>query len=298
LCNKIGVDPFVKEIMVDRISKKENETGCYARPPAVLENAAPKVEHKTDMIEALLVNEAQRKKEVELKTRQEEGINLKMKELKAMSIDDLKKRLKKKGIESSGKKEEMIRALVLTAAQEDAVTKRKSELSSKTLPELKELLSRFRLELGTKDQMVKTMLAHEAKLCEDLKAFELKVDEVANQKKEQLEAETNSALKEMCVAKGLPVGGGKEERIERIVEEIRNGGELDKVVSKHIREKRNHELMSMDKPVVLKICEATGVDPLVKGIMVERIISQEGDSDTAIVMTDEPAAKKARASKK
>merc|ERR1719197_1003138 len=32
LCSKIGVDPFVQEIMVDRISKRENEQGCYVRP--------------------------------------------------------------------------------------------------------------------------------------------------------------------------------------------------------------------------------------------------------------------------
>ena len=32
LCNKANVDPFVKEIMVDRISKREHDLGCYARP--------------------------------------------------------------------------------------------------------------------------------------------------------------------------------------------------------------------------------------------------------------------------
>merc|ERR1712059_190380 len=32
LCTKVGVDPFVKEIMVERISKQEYATGCYARP--------------------------------------------------------------------------------------------------------------------------------------------------------------------------------------------------------------------------------------------------------------------------
>merc|ERR1719162_2062407 len=32
LCSKMGVDPFVTEIMVDRIAKKENEMGCYCRP--------------------------------------------------------------------------------------------------------------------------------------------------------------------------------------------------------------------------------------------------------------------------
>merc|ERR1719478_359246 len=32
LCGKMRVDPYVKEIMVERISKKENDSGCYSRP--------------------------------------------------------------------------------------------------------------------------------------------------------------------------------------------------------------------------------------------------------------------------
>ena len=80
-------------------------------------------------------------------------------------------------------------------------------------------------------------------------SFEVKVLEVVALKKQQLETMTNAALKDECVAKGLPVGGGKEERIERLVEEIKvsQQGELDKVVSKDIRNKRKDELMSMDK---------------------------------------------------
>jgi len=299
LCNKIGVDPFVKEIMVDRISKHENEMACYARPPTMQQHVEPvKPEQKGDMVDALLANEALRKKEMELQSQQEEAAALKMKDLKSLSIDDLKKRLTKKGLEASGKKDEMLRALFLMGLQEDAVAKRKAELSSKALPELKEVLSRFGLETGSKEQMIKTMLSHEAKLAEDLKAFELKVNEAVAKKSEQLQTQTNAALKELCVTKGLAVGGDKEERIERLVEDIRAGGELDKVVSMNIRTKRKEELMAMDKPTVLKLCESTGVDPLVKDIMVERIISQEGEGETAIVMTDEPAAKKARVSKK
>jgi len=298
LCNKVGVDPFVKEIMVDRISKRENETGCYARPSIPQENEAPKLEQKVDMVDALLANEAQRKKEMELRSQQEEAAALKMKDLKSLSIEDMKKRLTKKGLEPSGKKEEMLRALFLVGVHEEAVATRKSELASKALPELKEFLSSLGLETGTKEQMIKTMLAHEAKCREDLKVFELKVDGVIAQKKEQLETQTNAALKDLCVAKGLPVGGGKEERVERLAEDIRKDGDIDKIVSINTRMKRKEELMSMDKPTVLKLCEKVGVDPLVKDIMVERILSQETEGEAALVMTDEPAAKKARVSKK
>jgi len=297
LCNKMDVDPFVKEIMVDRISKHETEVGCYLRPAMLQEKEAPKAEPNVDMVDALLANQAQRQKELESKQQQEEAAAQKMKELKSMSIDDLKKRLTKKGLEANGKKEDMLRALFLASAQEDALAKRKSELSSKSLQELKDLLSRNGLETGPKEKMIKTALAHEEKCRKDLKAFEDKVLEVVVQKKQQLETQSNAALKELCASKGLPVGGGKEERVERLVEEIQTAqqDELDRVVARTLRNKRKEELMSMEKPAVLKICEEKEVDPLVKDIIIERIISRESEGDMAIAMTDDaPAAKRAR----
>jgi len=299
LCTKMGVDPFVKEIMVERISKRENEAGRYSRPALAQEDETPTGDKKGDMIEALLANEAQRKKEKELKSQQEDALSQKRKELKSLSADDLKKRLTKKGLDASGKKEEMVETLFIALVQENAVNARKSELQTKTLPELKEILSRFGLETGTKEQMVKTLLTHEAKCREDLKSFDIKVSEVAEEKGKELEARTNSDLKDMCGAKGLPLGGGKEDRIERLVDEAKKDGEIDKIVSKNIRNKRKEELMSMEKAVVVQMCEKTGVDPFVKDIMVERILMHEDEGEAAIVMTDaEPRAKRARVSKK
>jgi len=295
LCSKMGVDPFVKEIMVERISKKENDSGFFARPSLVPEDDATQDDKKCDMVEALLANEAQRKKERDTKTQQEEALLHKRKELKALSIEDLKKRAAKKGLEVSGKKEDMIEALFISVVQEHAANLRKEELKSKSQQDLKELLSRQGLETGSKEQMIKTLLAHEAKVQQELKVFDAKVGEVATVKGEELEGKSNTALKEMCVAKGLPVGGGKEEKIERIVEEMQKDGELDKVVSKTLREKRKEELMAMDKTAVAQLCEKTGVNPLVKDIMVERIMTRESEGETAIAMDDaEPAAKKAR----
>merc|ERR1712146_591475 len=162
-----------------------------------------------------------------------------------------------------------------------------------------ELVSRLGLESGSKEQMIKALLAHEAKCRENLKAFEGKIGEAVGQKKEELEAKTNAALKDMCAAKGLPVGGGKEDRIERLLEEVQKEGGLDQVVSLNIRNKRKHELMSMDKTDVLKVCEKTGVEPVVKDIMVERIIMHESEGGAAIALSNaEPAAKKSRTSKK
>jgi len=299
LCTKIGVDPYVKEIMVERISKREQDAGCYSRPRLIKDDESPKEEKKGDMIEALLANEAQRKKEIELKNQQEDALAKRRKEIKALSVEDLKKRLAKKKVEASGKKEDMVDALFIAVVQEDASKARKEGLQSKGLPELKELASRYGLESGTKEHMVTTLLSHEAKCREELKAFEVKVDEMAQQKKKDLESKANTALKQMCAAKGLPVGGDKEERIERIVSEAQKDGEFDKAVAGFIRDKRKAELMSMDKPAVVKLCEKAGVDPVVKDIMVERIMTHEAEGISAIALGDaEPVAKRARLSRK
>merc|ERR1712176_445041 len=94
------------------------------------------------------------------------------------------------------------------------------------------------------------------------------------------------ALKEMCAAKGLALGGDKDDKIERIVEELQKDGDLDKLVSKELRNKRKEELMSMEKPAVVKLCEQFGVEPVVKEIMVERIMMHKNECGDAMAMKD------------
>merc|ERR1712139_547864 len=109
----------------------------------------------------------------ELRSQKEEAMAKRRKELKSLSTEDLKKKLTKKGLEASGKKEDMVEALFLALVQEDAVAARQSELKSKSQPELKELATRYGLESAGKDALVKTLLAHEAKIRRELQAFEV-----------------------------------------------------------------------------------------------------------------------------
>merc|ERR1712087_950660 len=177
-CNKLGVDPFVKEIMVERISKHEFENGYYVRPAVKQLADNSKEEKKGDMIEELLANEAQRKKEKAAQQLKEQAMLQKRKDLKALSIEDLKKRIAKKGLEATGKKEDMVEALFIVAMQEEMAIARKTELQAKSNRELEELLSINGLERGNKDQMIKTMLAFEKKCSQELRVFEEKVNEL------------------------------------------------------------------------------------------------------------------------
>jgi len=290
LCDKKGVDPFVKEVMVERISKYEREAGHYEKP--VLEEKRETVtDQKVDMVEALLANESRRKQEKEVRNKKEEAAANRMKELKAMGVDELKSTLTKKGVEPVGKKEELVEALFTLCAKEDVIKARKAELKSMGPQELKTLLLSKGLESNKgKDAMVEMMLKYEAKCREDLEAFNAKGKEVLVQKREDLATKTNTELKEMCASKNLALGGGKEERVERLLDEALNAGEVDKAVVVIVRNTRKEALMALDKSSLLKLCEATGTDPFVKDVMVERILMQESEEGECV----EPATKKTR----
>jgi len=294
LCEKVGVDPFVQEIMVERISKLEKDAGRYEKPELGTKPAEC-VEKKTDMVEALLENEKNRKKEKELRQKQDEAVANKRKELKAMSVDDLKVVLKKKGLEPEGKKEDLIEILFVVGVQEEAARARKAEFKAMGLQDLKQLVSSKGLEPSNKkEEMVEAMLQYEAKCLNDLEAFKVKGAEVLAQKREELAAKTNTELKEMCASSKLAVGGGKDERVERLLEEVANSGSVDKLVATLVRKSRKEELSGFDKPTLLELCEATGADPFVKDIMIERILVHESEFGESV----EPAAKRARTSKK
>jgi len=295
LCEKRRIDPFVKEVLVVRIVKREYEMGRFSRPKVEKEAEGPAPGEKTDMVDAILAQESNRKKEMELKRQREDAATSKRKELKAMSVEELKKTLVKKGAvetkAAAGKKEEMVEALLAAIEEEDRVAARRLELKALGTEGLKKLLVSKKLEVGKVSDMIETFIAHEAKIVQKCHEYGLKVVEVAAKKAEELDAKTGAELKDLCSEKGLQVGGSNEERIERLVEEAKKDGEIDKVVTALARDERKVALFAMDAPSLVKLCDSVGADPLVKEIMVERILDHESEEST------EPAAKKARNSK-
>jgi len=292
LCEKKRIDPFVKEVLVVRIVKRENEMGRFSRPKIEKETEGPSLGEKTDMVDVILAHESNRKKEAELKKQQEDAAASKRKELKAMTVEELKKALVKKGASEStavtGKKEEMVEALLAAIEQEEKVAARRLELKALGTEGLKKLLVSKKLETGKVSDMIETLIEHDAKIVQNCREYGLKVAEAAAKKKEELDAKTGAELKDLCNEKGLQVGGSKEERIDRLVEEAKVDGEIDKVVTALARDERKVALFAMDTPSLVKHCDALGADPLVKEIMVERILDHENETST------EPAAKKAR----
>lgn len=302
LCERIGVDPLVKEVMVERIIRKEVNVGLYARPKLEAEEGeAPESGRRADMdmIDIVLANEAARKKEQELKKQQEDALASKRQDLSDMTVVELKKLLERKGLEAVGKKDEMVEALVAVAIKEEAAAARKERLRSMCTDDLKKLVLSKGLEVGKKEAMVEAFLANEAKVREELRAYDARIEGALAKKREELEAETGEKLKELCTSKGVKVGMSKEERVLRLLDKAKNDGEIDQVFAAMVCAERREVLLAIDGPALDRLCEETGADPLVKEVMVERILAHEAEVGPAPEEEDEPpAAKKARVAKK
>jgi len=197
------------------------------------------------------------------------------------------------------KKEELIEALFSIGMQEDAAAEKKAKLKALSLEDLRSLASKQSVATSNKqDAMVDDLLAHEAKMHEKMRAFETRVNEALARKQKELETKTGSELKELCLSKHLKAGLSKEDRVERLVEELRSSGELDKITAADMAVARREELLATDKQAVLQICDALGVDALNKEFMIECLMTHEEKLGCKTVEEQEPAAKRPKVSKK
>eukprot|EP00930_Biecheleria_cincta_P086145 TRINITY_DN754_c1_g3_i1.p1 TRINITY_DN754_c1_g3~~TRINITY_DN754_c1_g3_i1.p1 ORF type:complete len:467 (-),score=181.40 TRINITY_DN754_c1_g3_i1:141-1541(-) len=289
LCEQRGVEAVVKEVMVERLLRYEVEAGLFARPVTEHEakEEAPRTTNKGDVVEALLASEASRKKEVELKKQQEEAAANKRRKLEEMSLQELKKAL------SMLKKDDMVEALFQVGIQEEKMAARKAELNAMGKDELKQLLFRKGLETtGSKHAQAEAILAHEAKSREELKAYGAKVEQFLVKRRQELEAKTAAELKDICVNKGLKVGGGKEDCVQRLLEEARRDGDVDKALAMLARANRREELLTMESADLKKLCDQASVDATVKEVMVERLLTHEAEHGTTAKVVVESSRKR------
>jgi len=301
LCDTASVDPFVTEVMVDRILKCEHAVGRFGRPTLERETKevplAPAAAAGVDMVDALLAEEAARKRERELKKQEEEAAAKQRSDLKSKSLDELKKQLASKGRDASGKKDDLVEALLRAGVEEEAAAKRRLEVKAMEAVELRRLLQSKALPVsGKKDEMVDTFLAFEASVVKNAIAYSAKVDAAFGEMEAELEEQTLAALKELCASKGLKGGVNKEACLERLSEDLKTsgGGEIDRVLATRARAARREELSATPKETLLSLCSSFGICPLVKEVMVERILSHEAESGSSV---QEPATKKARTKK-
>merc|ERR1711957_283821 len=161
-------------------------------------------------------------------------------------------------------------------SEKEVVAERTKELKAMVVADLKDFVkSKGICEPGNKADMITAVLEHEAKARSEAKAREAKAHQVLADIKKDIASKAAGDLKEMCAAKGLKLGGSKNELVDRLVEKAKADGEVDKVLANMAREERRAALVSMDKSDLSKMCDKAGVDPLVKEVMVERLLQAE-----------------------
>lgn len=307
LCASSGVDPLLKEVMVDRLIKYEGAKGRFAKPivPEEDEKEDTVKESKANLVDALLANESNRKKQKELQQKQEEAESNRRKGLQAKSLEELKKMVAAKGADATGKKGELVEVLMAISAVEEATAARRAKLRALGTDGLRKMLTARRIEVAmtnNKETMIDALFDHEAKARKDLELHQEKAREVESTKGEELMAMSASELKDMCSAKGLKLGIGKDDRIATLLEAARADGEVDRLVAAAARERRRDELMGMEKAALKALCEAACLDVIVKDVVVERLLSHEAEHGRAAPAEDskggKPQAKKPRTSKK
>merc|ERR1712066_776837 len=160
----------------------------------------------------------------------------------------------------------------------EAVEGRKNELKALGVKELKQLLATHGLEASAKvPDMVNAMLKYEQRVQEEIRAYEGKVREVTEQKRGEFESMPLDKLKALLVARGLKAGVGKADHAQRLAEEAQKDGSIAKKVSQLTREERKQQLLAMERSAVLALCDELDIDPLMKDVMVQRIMSYEAD---------------------
>merc|ERR1712039_113954 len=146
------------------------------------------------------------------------------------------------------------------------------ELNAMYVADLRELTLSKSLEKSDKATMVASLLAFEAKARQEARAQEEKVNEVVAEIRKELEGKGNEALKELCRTQELALGGSKIAKIERLLEAAKKRGDVEKILKKKALDVRRAALLAMGKDGLFALCQQNGVDPLVKEVMVERII--------------------------
>merc|ERR1712217_310778 len=152
-----------------------------------------------------------------------------------------------------------------------------AKLEAFSSDELRKMATNKGLTIGKKDKIVEVLLAHEAKLHEAVRMHATRVQEILDKKKIELELKPFNELKDLCISKTLPTGTSKQGSIQHLLEDFKNSGEADRIIVMLNRDARAAELHAMDMELLRELTAEKDVNPLVKEIMVERLLAHENE---------------------
>lgn len=189
-----------------------------------------------------------------------------------------KKKCLAKDARNSSKVEAPIKAALTKQtkiAEQNLEAKRRKELKSIKLTTLKIMVQRKGLDVGTKEKMIESIIALEAKSRENIRKHKGNVRSVIEKKREEFASKTNNQLKELLQAYALSTSGTKPERVQRLLATWKEQGEIEKVLAGMAFQARKVELNAMDKVQLFELCRKKGVDALSKEVLVERLLVHE-----------------------
>lgn len=160
-------------------------------------------------------------------------------------------------------------------AQKNMDAQRRKDLKSMKLMRIKEMTTLKGLDVGTKEQMIESIISLETKSRENIRKHKANVRNVIERKREEFAGRTNKQLKELLQAYALSTGGTKPERVERLLATWQEQGEIEKVLAGMAFQARKVELNAMDKQSLYELCRKKGVDALSKEVLVERLLVHE-----------------------
>merc|ERR1719401_3067008 len=158
--------------------------------------------------------------------------------------------------------------------EKETVASRSKELKAMAKEQLTELLHKNGLdtEKVKKEDMIKSMLASEAKARAEAREHEAKIRGVMEEKRQELEGTSVAEICKTCASMGIEGARTKEERIARILTQFVKEGGVEKALARKAQEKRREDLSSMETPGLCDLCDRAGVDPYVAEVLAGRII--------------------------
>merc|ERR1711972_583649 len=105
-----------------------------------------------------------------------------------------------------------------------------------------------------KDDMISAVLKKEKAALEAEKALNDKRKTIMAEKKKALGAMGNQELKDLCEGKSLKTGGSKGDKVDRLLADIMEKGEVDSILAEKARAERREELDKMTKDELHKVC--------------------------------------------
>merc|ERR1719401_630093 len=122
--------------------------------------------------------------------------------------------------EEGEEEEEESKEEAVARIEKETAAARSKELKAMAVQDLKELLQKNGLETEKvkKEDMIKSMLALEAKKRAEAREHEAKIRDVMEERKKELEGSSMSDICKMCASMGMEAGRiSKEDRIARIL---------------------------------------------------------------------------------